>query len=88
MKNLESWARLAAAAADARDELRAVLPCLDAAIADGQDTTGLLSTARALMGKHADSLRKALKAPAGAAGAAADRARNAAWRSGGLWSVR
>lgn len=36
MKNLDSWPLLAAAAADVTDELRALLPRLDAAIASGE----------------------------------------------------
>jgi hypothetical protein len=65
MKNPSSWPRLAGAAADARDELRAVIPRLDSAIAAGADSTGLLQAVRLLAWKHADALRLALKAPTG-----------------------
>jgi hypothetical protein len=62
MKNLNNWARLAAAALDARNDLRMLLPRLDAAIADAP--TPLLVELRALAIRHADSLRLALKHPA------------------------
>jgi hypothetical protein len=62
MKNLSSWARLAAAALDARNELRNLVPRLDAAIASAP--TPLLLELRALAIPHADSLRLALKHPA------------------------
>jgi hypothetical protein len=84
MKNLDSWPRLAGAAADARDALRAVIPRLDSAIAAGADSTGLLAAVRLLAWKHADALRLALKAPQGS-----QRSRKSAdsWRSGGLWAI-
>ena len=84
MKTLDSWPRLAGAAADARDELRALLPRLDRAIAAGAVSPELLVELRALALKHADSLRQALKAPEGSR---RTRRNDAAWRSGGLWSV-
>jgi hypothetical protein len=61
MKDFDS--RLTQAAANARDELRALIPKLDAAIASGLDSTGLLSAARGLMAKHAGLLSHALKRP-------------------------
>jgi hypothetical protein len=62
MKNLTNWARLAAAAIDARNDLRMLLPRLDSAIAS--TPTPLLLELRALAIRHADSLRRALKHPA------------------------
>jgi hypothetical protein len=64
MKNLTNWARLAAAACDARDELRAVLPRLDRSILDGTVSTEQLAEFRRLAAHHAEQLRRALKAPA------------------------
>ena len=54
--------RLAMAAADARDSLRALIPRLEAAIAAGAVSTELLVELRALAVRHAESLRLALKA--------------------------
>ena len=84
MKNLEGWPRLAGAAAGARDELRAIIPRLDSAIAAGADPTGLLAALRVLAWKHADSLRQALKAPAGNR---QPQKKPDSWSTGGLWSV-
>jgi hypothetical protein len=84
MKNLEGWPRLAGAAAGARDELRAIIPRLDSAIAAGADPSGLLAELRVLVWKHADSLRQALKAPAGTR---QPQKKPDSWRTGPLWSV-
>jgi hypothetical protein len=84
MKHSEGWLRLAGAAAAARDELRAVIPRLDSAIAAGADSTKLLQALRVLAWKHADSLRQALKAPAGVR---QPRKKADSWRTGGLWDV-
>jgi hypothetical protein len=83
VKNLESWSRLAAAAADARDDLRALLPRLDRTIEAGQDQTGLLREVRILAAKHADRLRLALKSP----GRPKTRRNGDSWRTGGLWEA-
>lgn len=85
MKNLGEWSRLALAATNARDDLRGVLPLLDQAIAAGVSTE-LLQTLRAIAVRHADGLRLALKAPDRPRSARSARD-DAAWRSGGLWSV-
>jgi hypothetical protein len=84
MKNLDGWPRLASAAADARDSLRALIPRLEAAIAAGNVSTELLEEMRAVAVRHAESLRLALKAPEGSR---RTRRNDAAWRSGGLWSA-
>jgi hypothetical protein len=84
MKNLDSWPRLAGAAISARDELRAIIPRLDAAITAGADSTGLLQAVRLLAWKHADALRLALKAPQGSR---QSRKRADPWRNGGLWAI-
>src|ERR1017187_4721881 len=84
MKPLSDWPRLAGAAADARDELRAVIPRLDAAIAAGCDSTGLLQAIRLLAWKHADRLRHALKAPAGSR---QPQKKANCWRTGSPWGV-
>jgi hypothetical protein len=62
MKNLESWARLAGAAYNAKDELARLVPRLDAAIAAAD--TGMLLDIRALAVRHATALTVALKHPA------------------------
>jgi hypothetical protein len=84
MKNLDSWARLAGAAADARDALRCAIVRLDRAIAAGVVDTAVLLELRALAVRHADSLKAALKAPAGNR---QPRKKPDSWRTGGLWSV-
>jgi hypothetical protein len=66
---------------DARDELRALLPRLDAAIAAGD--VGLLLEVRELAAKHADSLRIALKQP----GRRKPPRNVDSWRSCGLWAI-
>jgi hypothetical protein len=38
MKNLDNWSRVARAAADARDELRSLIPALDRAISENHPT--------------------------------------------------
>ena len=84
MKNPSTWPRLAGACMDARDDLRMLIPRLDAAIAAGVVSTEFLHQLRALAVRHAESLKMALKAPAGARQGprSAD-----SWRSGGLWAV-
>jgi hypothetical protein len=72
------------AALSARDELRAMLPRLDAAVAAGAVSTEFLLELRALAVKHAESLRQAQKAPEGSR---RTRRNDAVWRSGGLWAV-
>jgi len=84
MKNLNSWPRLAGAAVSARDQLRALLPRLDAAIEAGVVSTEFLVELRALAVKHAESLKAALKAPEGTRRSRRD---DASWRSGGLWAI-
>jgi hypothetical protein len=83
MKNLDSWARLAGAAADARDALRCAIVRLDRAIAAGVVDTAVLLELRSLAVRHADSLKAALKAPAGKQ----PRKKPDSWRTGGLWAV-
>ena len=61
MKNLESWARLAGAAFNAKDEFARILPRLDAAIA-AADTTVLVDV-RAMVIRHSGALTAALKHP-------------------------
>ena len=62
MKTFDNWARLAGAAADARDALRSLIPRLDKAIAAAD--VSALPELRAMVIRHADSLRIALKHPA------------------------
>ncbi len=62
MKNLENWARLAAAAFDAKNDLARLIPDLDRGIA-AADTSVLLRV-RALAIRHAEALKSALRTPA------------------------
>jgi len=56
-KNLNAgWARLAGAALDCRNELRLLLPRLDAAIAAGQLDTTFLRELRDMAARHAESI--------------------------------
>ncbi len=84
MKNLDSWPRLAGAAADARDELRAIVPRLEQAIAEGAVSREFLVQLRGLAVRHTESLKAALKAPQGSR---TRRRMPDSWRSGGLWAA-
>jgi hypothetical protein len=84
MKNPSAWPRLAAAAADARDELRLLVPRLDQAIASGGDATELLRDIRVLAVRHSEGLKAALKSPAGTRQSPR---KYDSWRFGSLWDV-
>ncbi len=60
----EQWPRLAGACMAARDDLRALLPRLDAVLVHGMTDPRLIEFVRQLAARHAESLKAALKAPA------------------------
>ena len=60
---IDSWPRLAAAAADARDDLRKLVTRLDPGITTWGGSPELMREMRDLAIKHAEALKSALKAP-------------------------
>jgi hypothetical protein len=56
MKNLDNWSRLARAAADARDELRSLIPALDRAISENHADVRLLERVRDAAIRNAEAL--------------------------------
>ena len=56
MKNLDTWSRLARAAADARDDVRALIPAFDRAIGEKYPDVALLERMRDGAIRHAEAL--------------------------------
>jgi hypothetical protein len=56
MKNLDNWARPARAAADARDELRSLVPALDRAIGEKHPDVRSLERVRDGVIRHSEAL--------------------------------
>jgi hypothetical protein len=63
MKQPDTWPRLARACLDCRDELRSLIPVLDAAIAAGSVPRRMLVQIRAALARNAERLRVGLKHP-------------------------